>query len=295
MGITILEGPIKAGNPIICLGDFDGVHLGHKKLLESGARQKAGVLLFDKDPASFLQNGKSPYVLTGLKDKVALMGKIGIDDFYIIPVNLEFFALSPEEFINKYLVLLGVKKVICGSDYRFGSKASGGLEELRKHFAVEEIDLLNDGDEKIASRNIKILIANGDIKKANRLLGHDYVLSGVVAKGLHNGHKLGFPTINLALEYEYVVPKFGVYAGIAEIDGKSFRAMVNVGVNPTIGKRDTPSFEAYLLDYEGEDLYGKKVHLSLFDRERDEMKFDSLEKLSAQLEKDFLWRKSLDR
>ena len=289
--IVLVDGakPLPKENLTLALGDFDGVHLGHQKLIQEGKAfadgSPFGVFLFEKDPSLFLPNGKGKQFLTALKDKLYYLERAGADLAYVAEVNEAFFAMSPEAFIENYLLPLGTKKVAVGEDYRFGKGAKGTPETLKNAFDVHVTQLVYEGEEKIASRGIKNLVAEGKIEEANALLGHPYRLFGKIQEGLHNGRKIGFPTINLALSFPYILPKVGVYLGYVELKGGSFPAIINVGSNPTIGILEEAIVEAHLKGFKG-NAYGEdcKVHFLSFLRE--EEKFASLDELKAQLAKD---------
>ena len=270
------------------MGDFDGVHLGHQELVKAALSFKDvphAALLFDQDPSFFLDNGKSKKILTSLEDKIALFEGYGLDMVYVIHVDPSFFATSPEEFISSYLKPIEPYVLISGSDYRFGKKASGDVALLGKHFRLKTVDLLLHDEKKIASRDIKAFIANGQIEEANAELGRLYSLKGVVHEGFHNGRKIGFPTINLHLEESYLLPSSGVYLTETTLDGVTYPSITNVGNNPTVGLLHHERVESYLKGYEGE-AYGKAAVVAFKKKIREERKFDSLEELKLQLEID---------
>ena len=272
----------------VLLGDFDGVHLGHQELVKAALRYEGiphAALLFDKDPSFFLDNGKNKKILTTLEDKIALFESFGLDSVYLIHVDSAFFDLTPEEFIGAYLKPIEPFVLISGSDYRFGKKASGDVALLGKHFKLKTVDLLLHDDRKIASRDIKAFIASGQIEEANAELGRLYSLKGVVHEGFHNGRKIGFPTINLHLEENYILPSVGVYLTETTIDGVTYPSITNVGSNPTVGLLHHERVESYLKGYSG-TAYGKNAVVAFKKRIREERKFDSLEELKLQLEID---------
>jgi riboflavin kinase / FMN adenylyltransferase len=272
----------------ICLGNFDGFHRGHQKLVIDATLASQGpcaVLLFDENPADFIKNGKSHSVISSLEDKIRLLRRLRVDIVYVVHVDQAFFDLSAEEFIADYLLPLHIKKAVVGSDFRFGKGAKGTPEDLEKHFEVLIEGLAKDRGGKISTSRIKILLEKGKIEEANGLLGRDYEIHGKVIHGLHNGTKLGFPTANIDLKIPYVLPKSGVYEGLAFVNGIPHQALVNIGTNPTIGVLTHPSVEVYLDGFSG-DLYGETLYLDFVSFMRDEIVFDGLEALKAQLEKD---------
>ena len=272
----------------LLLGDFDGVHLGHQELVKAALSYKDiphAALLFDQDPSFFLDNGKNKHILTTLEDKIALLEGYGLDTVYIIHVDPSFFALSPEEFIKSYLCPIEPSVLITGSDYRFGRKAGGDASLLAKYFQTKTVDLLLRGDRKIATRDIKAYIEKGELEEANEELGRLYSLKGVVHEGFHNGRKIGFPTVNLHLEENYILPSVGVYLTETTIDGVTYPSITNVGSNPTVGLLHHERVESYLKGYSG-TAYGKNVVVAFKKRIRAEKKFASFDELREQLEKD---------
>ncbi|MCQ2743060.1 MAG: bifunctional riboflavin kinase/FAD synthetase [Bacilli bacterium] len=281
----------------LCLGTFDGVHQGHQRLLIQAvldATYQSAVLLFDVSPASFLKNGKHKEILTSLEDKLRLMNALRIEKAYVVHVDEGFFNNSPEEFIDKYIKPLNIERIVVGTDFRFGSHAKGNIETLKQYFEVEAIPLLEVDGQKVSTQEIVSLIKDGRVKEAGDLMGHDYEVVGKVVEGLHNGSKIGFPTANLALSHNYVLPKRGVYRGLTYVNGIPHISIINVGDNPTVGELKKDIIESHLIDYKG-DLYDKTVYVVFMDRIRDEIKFSSLDELKAQLQKDSIETKELLR
>lgn len=264
----------------LALGNFDGVHRGHQSLFVAtslNAKGDAGALLF-ANPF-----GLGPH-LSSIEDKIRFSLSSRLDVLYVLENDPSFFDLEPEAFID-LLKRFGATRVVVGPDFRFGKNAKGTPETLRSCFEVEEVPMLELEGEKISSRQIKSLLEEGDLKQANERLGRSYEIRGTVKEGFHDGAKLGFPTANIAPSFDYVLPKIGVYCAAVYVDGVAYRAMVNVGVNPTLGKLDKPVIEAHILDYDG-DCYGKTIYCAFLAYLRPEKKFDSLEQLKEQLQKD---------
>ena len=278
----------KNDKPIsIILGYFDGIHLGHQFLIEKAkndAKFETVLMTFSKPIQSILNKDNPPDVLTSLDDRFRIVSKLGIDAFYVLNIDENFVNLSAKDFI-KLLEDLNVKEVFCGSDFRFGKNRLGTPELLQKYFNTNVIDLVLDHNQKISARDIKYLINGGIIKEANRLLGHNYLISGSVIHGLGIGRKIGFPTMNIKLSDNYVLPKFGVYKTIAYIDGVPHRAVTNVGVNPTIDDSDKVTVEIHVENYTAEN-YSETIQLEFIDFVRPEMKFSSLEELQKQISDD---------
>ena len=273
---------------VVLLGDFDGVHLGHQELVRAALslRDKPhAVLLFDKDPAFFLANGKSKRILTTLEDKIAIFDSLKIEIAYVIHVDSSFFALSPDEFIEKYLLPILPTALVCGTDFRFGNMAKGDTAKLAEYLPVFAINLLERNGKKVASRDIKAMIAEGKVEEAKEEMGRPFALKGIVHEGFHNGRTIGFPTLNVHLEEPYVLPGTGVYQTETVVDGVSYPSITNVGSNPTVGLIHHDRVESYLKGYEG-NAYEKTVTVRFLKKIREEKKFDSLEDLKKQLEQD---------
>lgn len=295
-----LPDEIKKQGTAVALGYFDGIHLGHQAVLDTALRyaEKENlvpvVMLFDIHPRK-LTTGKVPPVLTSEEKKREILIKKG---FTVVPFDFrEAMDFSPNEFIEKILVdALNARVVSCGFDYHYGKGGKGNAQTLHdelgkrgiKAFSKEPILL---GEEIISSTTIRELIANGEIEKANTMLGGCFSYDFTVKKGDGLGRVLGFPTINQYFPQDFIVPKYGVYASKVRLDGKWYPAVTNVGVRPTVAKTSMRS-ETCILDFSG-DLYGKNVEVSLLKFIRDEKKFPDLDALSEQIEKDIIKARSV--
>lgn len=272
----------------LCLGAFDGVHLGHvsllKKALSSG--KKVAVLLFSEPPSHFFFRDKSPYELTPLRAKLSRFEKDGIAELAVIlKSSPHLFGLTPSAFIDGVLLKMAPDLLVCGEDYRFGLGAKGSAKDLMERFPVEVVPLLNDEHGKISTQSIIKAIEDGDLAKANSELGYEYAVEGEVVEGFHNGRKIGFPTANLRLLGAYALPKVGVYAGKAILPKGEWKAIINIGSNPTVGRLKEALLECHLIGFEG-DLYGKTLVVSFSRFLRNEQRFPSLEELGQQLAED---------
>ena len=262
----------------LALGNFDGVHVGHQALfVETALHAKgdSGVLLFSKP------FGEGPF-LSSIEDKIRFALSSRLDIVYVLENDDSLFFLSPEEFIDTVLKPLGCSRVVMGEDFRFGAKASGNPETLKAHFDVEVVPLLCLEGTKVSSSTIKDRLLAGYVEGAREMLGKSYEIVGKVRQGFGNGRKIGFPTANLELSFDYLLPKPGVYCGVGYVNGIAHRAMVNVGTNPTVGALSHPIVEAHFLDFD-EDCYGKTCYVSFLAYLREEKKFSSLEELRSQL------------
>lgn len=282
---------------VVALGNFDGVHLGHQAVLrravevakERGSRVVAAT--FDPHPQAVLRPGSEPPLLTTLGLRREALLRNGADEMRVIRFDKELSRKSPEEFIQDVLLKnLGAATVVVGENFRFGYKASGGFEDLRRHMReaggeAYAVPLeVSGGDEDINSTRIRGLLAAGEVTDAGRLLGRSYVLRGGVVSGERRGRQLGFPTANVLPEPGIVVPARGVYAGYVDVRGERYIACTNVGLAPTF-ERNESKVEAHLLDFEG-DLYGLVVDVGFVEKVRGEKKFSGIEELRGQISRD---------
>lgn len=272
---------------ILCLGYFDGVHLGHQALIKAAKKEgyKVGILTFDNSPAIVL--GKIPLneAITSPADKADLFEDLGIDYLLLMHFDIESSIRTKDEFINHILIPFNPIKIYCGEDYRFGVRGEGNPQYLKNFFPVVIVPLQMQNGGKISSRDIAKAIQVGDMELAQGLLGRPYRLSGLVIQGKHNGQRINFPTANLKLDYYYVHPKIGVYVGYAYPHGEKHKCIINVGTHPTIMPLLEPIIEVHILDYHG-NLYGLHLFVDFIKFIRSEMRFQSLDDLKIQLEKD---------
>ncbi len=281
----------------ITIGTFDGVHIGHRKILErliNNAKLldlKSTVLTFFPHPRMVLQQHADIKLLNTIEEKTKILKETGLDNLIIHPFTKEFSRLSATEFVQDILVdALGTKKIIIGYDHRFGRNRNANITDLIEFgktmdFDVEEIPAQEIEDVSVSSTKIRNALLEGDIETANTYLGYPYMLTGTVSKGKGLGRQINFPTANLHIPEEYkLVPKKGVYVVKSTIDGKTVYGMMNIGYNPTVSGTEK-SIEIHFFDFEN-DLYDKKLQIDILERIRDEHKFDTLEELKAQLQVD---------
>lgn len=277
----------------VALGFFDGVHRGHRAVIGSCADEKGEydcvVLTFRESPARLM--GRNALLLTTNDQKAELIADIGADAV----IFADFGALkelSPEDFVIRILRdRLNAKRVYCGFNYRFGRGGAGDIERLRELCAKQGIAVVVKepvfcDNEQVSSSLIRQLIADGEIEKANVLLGYRYAVEGEIDSGNHLGSTMGFPTVNIPIGDGLTVPKYGVYASDIVIDGVRYKGATNIGVHPTVGAHPIPLCETFLLNFGGGDLYGKKAVCELKAFVREERHFDSIEELTAQIKKD---------
>ena len=271
----------------MCLGYFDGVHLGHQALIKyarKNAKHILGLLTFSKPISTWVDNGKTKEVLTSLDDRFKIISKLGVDFYFVTQVDKEFTELSDLDFIEM-LRKMNVKEIFVGKDFRYGAKAKGTISTLKDYFDVQVIDIENVNGEKVSTQKIDKLLLEGNIKEANDLLGHNYSVVGTIVSGTHIGTEIGYPTLNLKLSDNYVLPKFGVYKTICYVDNVPHVSITNVGVKPTVGDHFEPGIEVHLKDFKGE-IKGDVINLEFLQFIRPEMKFSSREELKNQIAKD---------
>ncbi|MHB8763254.1 MAG: bifunctional riboflavin kinase/FAD synthetase [Deferrisomatales bacterium] len=277
---------------VVTLGNFDGVHLGHQRLVHlvlAKARELGGVaavLTFHPHPLKLLAPERCPPLLSTYDEKVARFQDLGIDLLLMVPFTPELARLSARAFAEQVLRgKLGAREVVVGRNYRFGAGREGTVEGLRAlgrelGFAVTEVREVTAGGEVVSSTKLRHLVQAGDVEHAARLLGRPYAIAGRVVAGDRRGRELGFPTANVA-PYHELMPYPGVYAVHAEVGGELHPAVVNAGFRPTFDKREF-SLEAHLLDA-SPDLYGREITLHFVQKIRDERRFESLPELVAQI------------
>lgn len=279
---------------IITIGTFDGVHIGHQKiiaqLLEASRKQNevSVILTFFPHPRMVLQKDHEVKMINTLNEKSKLLEKHGLDELIIHPFDKDFSRLTAFEFVRNVLVnQLNISKLIIGYDHHFGKNREGNFEQLKEYgtmfdFELEEIPAQNLNDVTISSTKIRKALLNGDVETANNYLGYHFMLTGVVVKGKSLGSTIGFPTANIFIEETYkLIPKSGAYAIKATIDDVRYNGMLNIGNRPTLeGKHQT--IEVNFFDF-NDDLYGKTIQIELLNFLREEHKFESLDELKNQL------------
>lgn len=281
----------------ITIGTFDGVHIGHRKILERliNDAKKTGlrstVLTFFPHPRMVLQKDTEIRLLNTIQEKIKILDRIGLDYLIIHPFTLEFSRLSSTEFVRDILVNeLKVKKIIIGYDHRFGRNRNANIQDLiafgnTLNFEVEEIAAQEIDDVSVSSTKIRNAIIDGDMKTANAYLGYNYMLTGEVKKGKGLGRQLNFPTANLFIKEKYkLIPKNGVYVVKSILNDQIYYGMMNIGFNPTVDGT-SKSIEIHFFEFKS-DIYGANIQVDILQRIRDEHKFNSLEELKTQLLKD---------
>ncbi len=278
---------------VACIGFFDGVHLGHQALLDktiSIAKDKglkSAMITFFPHPSSVLQHKQVMY-LTPNALKQSILDTYGLDYLIIVNFTTEFSKQSGTAFIEETLCHLPLKHLIVGFDFRFGYQGKGDVHLLTQSqscFEVSVIEQISDQHNKISSTLIKSLISNGEVEVAHQYLSRPHQVRGQVIKGNQRGRTIGYPTANIDVFEDVVIPAKGVYIANVSIDSNVYQSMVNIGHNPTFNAKYNVSIEAYILDF-NETIYGKTITIHFLKRIRDEKKFDSIQELIAQLDKD---------
>jgi len=281
--------------PVVTIGNFDGVHVGHQaifqKVRERATREdgKAVVFTFKPHPLKLLRPDHCPLLITPYAKRIRLIEHFGMDAVVVARFTREFAALTPDEFFQNILRdIFNVRSIYIGYDFSFGRDRRGSVDRLKILGAENGVDVNIVGPiclhgEPVSSTRIRELVAQGEMKKAREFLGRYFFLSGTVIEGHRRGQRFGFPTANIGTGHE-LFPRRGVYATFLFYQGKRYRAVTNVGVNPTF-QNGALSVETYVLDFKM-PLYGKEISVSFVQRIRDEICFSSVNALTQQIEKD---------
>jgi len=282
---------------VVTIGTFDGVHIGHKKIIERLVESaktngiESVVLTFFPHPRMVLQQDSDIKLINTIDERIQILEKTGLDNLVIHPFTKEFSRLTAGEYVQQMLIdALNIRHVIIGYDHRFGRNRNSNITDLASYgiqndFTVEEISKQDIDDVAISSTKIRQALADGDIIKANTYLGYNFMLTGKVVRGKELGRKLSYPTANLHISEEYkLIPKKGVYVVQSKIDNKLYFGMMNIGTNPTVnGEQQT--IETHFFDASF-NLYDKKIQIEMLKRIRDEKKFNSVEELQEAMQQD---------
>ena len=292
---TISEIP----NPVVTIGTFDGVHLGHQKILQTLLDEAKGVdgesvlLTFYPHPRMILfPESHGMKLLQTQAEKMEKLSEYGLQNLIIYPFSFDFSRLTALEFVRDILVdKLHVRKIVIGYDHQFGKNREGNIDYLKDiaemyEFEVIEIPAQDIDEVNVSSTKIRDALLQGDVERASVFLGRPYVLSGKVVRGRALGRTIGFPTANIEVNSDLkLVPGIGVYAVDVEVNGQLHRGMLNIGKRPTIVSTDDVHLEVHILDFK-DDIYDKMITVRFMARVRDEQKFESIEGLKEQLQKD---------
>ncbi|MBA3904300.1 MAG: bifunctional riboflavin kinase/FAD synthetase [Rhodocyclaceae bacterium] len=282
----------------LTIGNFDGVHRGHRTLLAKLTAQAhqaglpAAVMSFEPNPREFFAPQSAPARLTSLREKLQLLAECGVDQAYVCRFDARFAALTAEQFIERIVHGLGVRHLIIGDDFRFGKGRAGDFAMLQRAgaehgFGVEAMETLVHQGERVSSSAVREALEAGDLEHAERLLGRPYCISGRVIHGEKLGRKLGYATANIQLK-RAKAPLSGIFAvtvdGIAD---RPLEGVASLGVRPTVTSSGRPTLEVYIFDFDG-DLYRAHLRVNFLHKLRDEAKFETLEALTAQIARDVL-------
>lgn len=280
----------------VALGNFDGVHLGHQKLIGEAVAKakelglKSAVFTFSSHPKTMIKGAQQVKNITTQADKVKILEAMGVDYVANIPFTEDIMRTEPIDFIDKYLIdMMKMKEVFCGFNYRYGYKASGDTKLLRregakKDFKVNIVQPVTIDGDIVSSTLIRGLIRSGEMEEAEKFLGRTYCVGGQVVVGNQIGRTIGFPTLNITIDEDLITPPNGVYATNCIFYGKVHPSITNIGVKPTIGSFKK-NVETHIFDFDG-NLYGEKIVVEFLDMVREEAKFKDVEMLSAQIQKD---------
>ncbi|HRI02259.1 MAG TPA: bifunctional riboflavin kinase/FAD synthetase [Pyrinomonadaceae bacterium] len=281
---------------VLTLGVFDGLHLGHQRIMQTvvDRAKLAGAvptaITFDPHPRAVLHPASAPPLLQTLDQRLANFEVLGIQQAIVIPFTLDFAASEAEAFLENIVRdRLHAKEVYLGKGFAFGKDRGGNIEMLREvsgrlGFVADEVDEVQLRGRRVSSSKIRELLAEGSVNLARRMLGRPYGVEGVIIRGNRRGHTIGFPTANLK-PHNRVIPRYGVYATATLIDGTWRKSITNIGVRPTFENDAEPSIESFIFDFDG-DLYGDVLRVRFLHRIRDERKFNGIDELKAQIERD---------
>ena len=282
----------------VALGNFDGIHIGHQYLIEEmiknakGRNLKSSILLFKNHTKTILKNDHNIplHIITSNSQKLELLNKLGIEIVYTMNFDDSIMKLTSKEFVENIIIgKLNSKLVTVGFDYKFGYKASGDSDYLKqlgmeKGFSVNVIKPIYVGEDIVSSTIIRNLIKTGHIDKGNKLLGRYYTITGIVIKGKNRGSKIGYPTANIKLDHNYIIPKIGVYKTTTLLGDKKYSGLTSIGYNPTFKGKEL-KIENHILNF-NDNIYGKPIEVKFIKFIRDDIKFDTGQELIKQIKKD---------
>jgi riboflavin kinase/FMN adenylyltransferase len=285
-------------NTVVTLGTFDGFHLGHQQIVRSVLEKtkKYGgrnvLITFDPHPRKIVSIKNHIQLLSTLSEKIEILSPLGIENLFVINFTKEFSQQTPEQFVTKYLVDgIGVKEIVIGYDHHFGKGRGGNFDLLNSlgekyNFVITPVEEFKVGKETVSSTKIRKALLNGNVSKANKMLGRQYSFIGKVVKGEGRGKILGYPTANLKIENEdKLLPAIGIYAAQCSVNGKWYNSLLSIGSRPTFSFNGRVVPEIYILDFD-KDIYNVEILIKVIQRIRGEEKFNSAEELIKQMDKD---------
>lgn len=290
LGVGVLRAEWEKA--VVCIGTFDGVHLGHEaviRLAVSEARRQdlpCVLVTFDRHPAEVLAPDRAPHYLAPLQENLARFKDLGVAVTLVLHFDAELSRMSADRFLNEILIRSAkAAELVVGHDFAMGNGREGTAEWLSKRIQTTIVPPFEVDGERVSSSNIRDAILKGDMQRAALLLGRPYAITGVVVGGQKLGRELGYPTANLARSMNQALPANGIYTGWFESQKGRYAAAVSIGVRPTVGGVDR-TVEAYLLDYPGDSLYGLAARLEVISHLHEELKFPSLTDLITQIDSD---------
>lgn len=286
-------------NPVLTIGTYDGVHLGHKMILNriqdiaDSIDGESVMLTFVPHPRLVLYPHNPLFLISTLEEKLSLLSRLGLDHVVIMPFTKEFSSITAEDYIEKVLVEnFHPSYIVVGYDHRFGRERKGDMQMLQQysekyHYKVEEIPAQTIDDISVSSTKVRQAVMEGNIKEANILLAHPYSISGTVVHGDKLGRTIGFPTANISVSKHKLIPALGVYACIVEIKEIQYMGALSISYRPTVTASRDLRIEVYILDFDG-DIYGEEINLILYEKIREDKKFDSLDIMTAAIDDDVM-------
>ncbi|WP_077326213.1 riboflavin biosynthesis protein RibF [Virgibacillus siamensis] len=282
---------------VAAIGFFDGIHKGHQKVIKTAVEKakkdnmESAVITFHPHPSVVLKKD-TPHVryITPLKEKQEILQQMNVDRLYIITFNKELASLEPQQFIDHFIIGLKIKHLVAGFDFSYGHKGKGNMNIIENHtrneFDYTTIGKVEMAEQKVSSTRIRELLRAGDVQTANSLLGRPLTIQGIVIDGEKRGREIGYPTANIQINPDALLPKTGVYAVKVQYKNETYEGMASLGYNPTFeGDLDKPSAEVNIFDYNN-DLYGEELIMEWHKFIRDEEKFDNVDELIRQIEDD---------
>jgi riboflavin kinase/FMN adenylyltransferase len=274
---------------VVCMGTFDGVHLGHQEVIRTAVRQSSErecpcvLVTFDRHPAHILAPEKCPEPIAALHENIRAFQDLGVAIAVVLPFNYELSQTSATDFFDSVLVeRIRAEAIVVGHDFAFGHNREGTPDWLQARIETTVVPAFEIDGRRVSSSEIRRAVQAGKVEEAAKLLGRPFEIPGVVVAGQKLGRQLGFPTANLARSFDQVLPAYGIYSGSLTCAHGTFTAAVSIGTRPAVDGHSM-TIEAYLLDYPGDSLYGMPVTLQLLTRVREERSFDSLDTLRAQI------------
>lgn len=279
----------------LCIGYFDGLHRGHQALINQAIKHakksnlKSALVTFDPDPAMVVRNLEFKQHLYRMEDRIKIGEQLGLDYWIILNFTKEMSQLEPESFVQDILFKLNTRHVVCGHNFRFGYKGSGNADSLMKLgkevFTVQNVDLVLNEGQNISSTRIIDELQNGDLDTVTQMLGRPFHTTGPVIGGNRQGQKIGFATANLYIDDEFVLPKQGVYIGVAQWQNNLYPVMINIGHNLTFNTRVHISVEGHILDFD-QTIYGEVLSYHFLHYLREELKFNNVDELIERMKID---------